>query len=381
MPEEILASLQIGIDKKIYASSWGNLYLSVINNPDVPDVGCNFVRNLVRAGVNNGHNCEGGLPSFIQSYFNTAYNAYDFSRVGDCSDKTITFSLTKTTGIDSLRWDFGDNSSSTQLMPVHTFNGPGFYTVSLIVYKQDCSGQNDSVSHRIWIAGAKDFLGMDTSLCTKAGLRIGYTVTDADYLWSNGSIRDSIVADSSGSYWLQIMQSGCIISDSIKITLTPPPVVNISIDTTICNGQSVVFNAGNPGSNYLWSNGDTSQSIRVTTAGTYSVTVGRIGCTASSAAIVKTGSCELLLPTAFSPNGDGLNDEFGILNKFGINSLDLKVYDRWGKVLFHTTDMNKRWSGKYNGKYLPIGVYIWTLSYTNAANQFIKDKGTVMLLR
>ena len=381
LPEEIMASLQIGIDKKIYISTWGDYYLSVINDPNVPDVGCNFVRNVIRVGSTSGHNCQGGLPSFIQSYFNTAFNAYDFYRDGNCLDRTVAFTLTKTVGIDSVKWNFGDNSQSVVQQPTHFYSAPGYYTISLIVYKQDCSGVNDSITHTIWIAGDAEFLGRDTSLCNKSPIMLGYTVTDADYLWNTGSIRDFITTDSSGTYTLQIMQSGCTISDSKSLSITPKPIVTLGSDTAICKGQGITFSAGNPGSTYLWSTGDSSQSIRVTDAGNYSVTVSNNGCSASAGVIVKTGSCELLLPTAFSPNGDGLNDEFGLLNKLGIKNLNLRVYDRWGKVLFKTTDIDKRWSGKYNGNYLPLGVYIWTITYTNAANQVVSNKGTVMLLR
>ena len=380
LPEEILAALQIGIDKKIYASSWGDYSLSVISNPDIPDTGCHFIHNVVRVGIGNGHNCQGGLPSFIQSYFNSSFNSFDFSRGGNCEAKTLGFTLNKTSGIDSVKWDFGDNTRSTLLSPTHTFSAAGYYSVTLIVYKQDCSFENDSITHQIWIAGSNDLLGNDTSICGKEGLSLRVNLVESEYLWNNGSTNDSIRADSSGLYWLQVVQNGCTISDSMHLTITPPPIPGIGRDTTICSGQSLVLDAGNQGSHFLWNTGDTIQRISVSKGGQYSVTVNRNQCLATSMVRVKAEFC-VLLPTAFSPNGDGLNDEFGILNVSGITNPDLRVYDRWGKLLFRSTAMKNKWNGKYNGKLLPIGPYVWMISYVDPTNHIVRNVGTVMLVR
>ncbi len=377
-----MAALQISIDKKIYLSMWGDRHISLINDPDVPDTGCHFVQDQLAFGNYSGIYCQGGLPSFVQSYFNSALNSYDFSRNGQCSDKTVQFTINKINGIDSARWNFGDNGRSTSLSPMHTYMAPGYYNVSLIVYKQDCSGQNDTILHSVYIApSGGNFLGPDTSVCISTGLVLGFSVTDADYLWNTGSVQDTISADSSGIYWLEIQQNGCVLRDSITVLIKPPPAVNLGNDTTICTNHVFVLDAGNPGANYLWNTGSRSQKIVVFKTGTYSLTVTSDGCTASGKINVTTGICDLLLPTAFSPNGDGLNDEFGILNGVGIYHPDFRIFDRWGRLVFHTTDVGKRWDGTFKSQKLPIGVYIWTISYTDSVKQLVKAKGTVTLIR
>ena len=76
------------------------------------------------------------------------------------------------------------------------------------------------------------------------------------------------------------------------------------------------------------------------------------------------GKTVLLLPTGFSPNGDGVNDLFGIIKYLNIEKLNrFDIYDRWGEKVFTTQDINAKWDGTYNGEKLPIGAFVW---YVNA---------------
>jgi gliding motility-associated-like protein len=58
-----------------------------------------------------------------------------------------------------------------------------------------------------------------------------------------------------------------------------------------------------------------------------------------------------------------------------------QIYDRWGKLLFKSTDFNEGWDGKVNGNEAPQGVYLWRYSYNNSEGKTLEDKGTVMLIR
>lgn len=96
----------------------------------------------------------------------------------------------------------------------------------------------------------------------------------------------------------------------------------------------------------------------------------------------------ILVPNAFSPNNDGLNDVFYaqgvfIQNLTGKPPIDylLRVYDRWGMLLFETNDLNKGWDGTYNGAACEIGVYVYELRATGTNRQRFNYKGTFQLLR
>lgn len=105
------------------------------------------------------------------------------------------------------------------------------------------------------------------------------------------------------------------------------------------------------------------------------------GCSVSDSLVVTVSSPELLIPTGFSPNGDGVNDEFRALNK-NLTKYNLQVYNRWGRKLFETSDPFEGWDGIYEGIKQPMEVYTWQCNYMFAGAPKSKTaKGNVTLLR
>ncbi len=89
----------------------------------------------------------------------------------------------------------------------------------------------------------------------------------------------------------------------------------------------------------------------------------------------------LLLPSAFTPNGDALNDRYGISNFYIVEQLHFfQIFDRWGNVVFHTTDKNATWDGTFQGKALNPGTYAYKISYRCAGKDYLA-KGHFYLLR
>jgi gliding motility-associated-like protein len=98
--------------------------------------------------------------------------------------------------------------------------------------------------------------------------------------------------------------------------------------------------------------------------------------------IVVVGKTVVLLPNAFSPNGDGLNDVFGIIKHLNIEKLNyLKVYDRWGAELYTTTDINGKWDGKIKGDYTSDAVFIWTINAMTYDKETFIQSGNVSIVR
>lgn len=89
---------------------------------------------------------------------------------------------------------------------------------------------------------------------------------------------------------------------------------------------------------------------------------------------------DLVIPNAFTPNGDGLNDFFGISSPF-IDQYAMVVYDRWGEIVFQTNDKNVGWDGTFKGKDLEMGTYIYVLQATTVENKPIDQTGTITLIR
>jgi len=379
-------ALQLGPDKKIYMTMQKDTALSVISNPEAAGAACNFEFNKIR--VPGREPLEFGLPTFVQSTLDDNFGPHDFTRSGgDCASLNVQFNLSRNTGLDSVRWDFGDLQQSTVLSPSHLYSAPGFYDVKLIVFKKDCSGvNNDTISRNIWIAAGSNLLRGDTSTCDNISLRIGINaVAGASYLWSDGSVTDSITVSAIGRYWVRLERSGCILSDTFNVLEKNHPAVLHKPDTSICMGKQVVLDGGNninpATTTYQWSTGETTRYITVSTIGKYKVKLTLDGCSSYDSLAVNWGDCELFIPNAFTPNNDGWNDAFGVASGLTVQSFSLQVYNKYGQVIFITRNVTDKWDGTYKGKPVPNGAYVYQLSYTTLRG--IRDfmQGTVMLIR
>lgn len=113
------------------------------------------------------------------------------------------------------------------------------------------------------------------------------------------------------------------------------------------------------------------------------VTNNALGCADSLSKKLKVlNNCFIAVPTAFTPNGDGLNDFLYPNNALKAVDLDFKVFNRWGQLVFQTKDWTKKWDGKINGNPQAPGVFVWFLRYKHiTTGQQGFQKGTTTLIR
>jgi gliding motility-associated-like protein len=118
--------------------------------------------------------------------------------------------------------------------------------------------------------------------------------------------------------------------------------------------------------------------------GTYRVclqALNKVGCSDTICKYVDADVYPLAdLPKAFSPNGDGVNDLLFVRGA-GVESIDLKLYNRWGEIVFESTDISIGWDGKYKGKEAPVEAYAFVLNVTFVDGTTFFKKGNVTLLR
>lgn len=226
-------------------------------------------------------------------------------------------------------------------------------------------------------------LGSDVSLCGSSNIVLNPSATATNYLWSDGSTNSTLSVNTPGKYWVQVDNGGCC-SKADTINILPSPSVNLGNDTTICGG-SVVLDGQNAGGVYLWSNGVTTQTINVTTAGKYWVRVSKNSCIVSDTVniSVKAASNSFKVPNVFTPNGDNINDKFD-LSLLNPGEINLKIFNRWGLKVFETSDIFGQWDGKISGSEAQHGVYYWVAEYTDGCStsgEKKSEKGYVTLLR
>ncbi|MFN8310472.1 MAG: gliding motility-associated C-terminal domain-containing protein [Chitinophagales bacterium] len=105
------------------------------------------------------------------------------------------------------------------------------------------------------------------------------------------------------------------------------------------------------------------------------------GCTATDSTVIYVrGRNPFFVPNAFSPNGDGHNDEWEIFCRY-VKTFSLKVFNRWGEMVFSTEDPQAGWNGRYRGEAQPAGVYTYTFSLVFENNEVQQGTGSFTLLR
>lgn len=98
--------------------------------------------------------------------------------------------------------------------------------------------------------------------------------------------------------------------------------------------------------------------------------------------IKAVANCYIAVPTGFTPNQDGRNDYLYPLNAYKALQLHFKIFNRWGQLVFETTDWTQKWDGSFQGKPQPADTYVWFLEYVHAdTGEHIKQKGTTVLIR
>ncbi len=297
-------------------------------------------------------------------------------------------------------------------------------------------------------------LGNDTTLCQKQALVLQPNVTGT-YLWQDNSTANKKTITGAGLYWLQVNNNNCIYKDSVLVSYTPLPVLQLPTDTTLCDNATLLLNALQNGSGaiYVWQDGSTASNLLVNTAGTYIVKVTQNGCSNADTSVVqykqtpqqaitldtskckndyitlavsfpnatyswqdfntspiyqtifpgtyyctisnycgevadtfhvsdRICECQMTVPNAFSPNGDGINDDFRPYVSCTPAYYHLTIFNRSGQVIFETTNASNYWNGTINGKPVPFTTYYYLLQVKGISDLTVKQKsGSVTLLK
>ena len=388
-------ALQLGPDQKIYHADW-TTSLGVINSPDLGGIACNYIQNGV---ILNSGSCGLGLPTFFSSIFNSTNN---FSFNNPCFGDSAFFNFTNTS-VDSVLWEFGDpnsgiSNSSSNINPVHIFSDTGTFHISLYSY---FNGITDTATNELFVTDIPVVnLGNDTVICDGEILILDATVQNATYLWQDNSTASSYTVSSEGDYFVEITANGCSSTDTIHVIYNPLPNAIISGNHEVCYGEpvfiDVIINGTSPfeitynnGTETNIVSGNNLIIIEASQAGIYTITnvVDQFGCIGvyTGAVEVITYPCSLtvFIPNSFTPDND-LNNEGFIPVMHDINDVvtfNMMIFNRWGDVIYETTEKNEYWDGKFYNTIVQQGVYAYTITITDIFEKLYNFNGTLYLIR
>lgn len=297
--------------------------------------GGTYTITLVRGSDGNTVIDQCGLESLpgAQLTFNVKQSvsaAFTYTINWGCTSDTLSFAHTGNYGVNQWTWNLDDNNTSTQQNPSKIYTVFGIKKVSLKVSNGVCadsSTQNINLNNQDLKAAfiAPDYVCPE-DLATFKDTSIGTVVS---WKWSFGN------GDNSQ------------LQTPVPERYTPP--VNLALQT-----YTVTLIVGSNANCF-----DTATKV-----------------------IQVPKSCYIAVPTAFTPNDDGLNDYLYPLNAYKAENLEFNVYNRYGQLIYHTTDWTKKWNGYVNGILQPAGTYVWMLNYTEKdTGKKIAQKGTTVLIR
>ncbi|MBX2923047.1 MAG: gliding motility-associated C-terminal domain-containing protein [Chitinophagaceae bacterium] len=235
-----------------------------------------------------------------------------------------------------------------------------------------------------------------TLVCKWEEVNLSATSAGSTIVWENNHNGNAYTAYPSAntSYTAVATDAlGCKTTDHINIsvrdfkaalTATPNPVMSgttVTLTPSANTGFDVI--AWMP-AQYFPGQQANAQTITITDSSKtfYTILQSPDGCrdTANVRVNVEDNTRELFIPNAFTPNHDGKNDIFKVYGT-SVKSIEMRIYNQWGNLLYETKDNNKGWDGTYKGKQQPVGIYLYAIKIYLYNNSSIIRNGTISLIR
>ncbi|MCG3166594.1 MAG: hypothetical protein POELPBGB_02374 [Bacteroidia bacterium] len=290
--------------------------------------------------------------------------------------------------IESYYWNFDDGGESVETNPVHLYTQPGTYTVMLVTYSTQGCIDTVEVDVNVWANPVANIVASSpTEFCIGGSVTLSVDPGNANVLWSNASDQNSITVDAGGSYNVLLYdEHGCKDRDTVVVTVYQLPTVVAGPDTSISAGFSAQLWATGA-QDYVWSPADYLDNtvIAEPTATplqtiTYTATGTDVHGCVNSDEVTVTVNYDYTLVTynLFSPNSDGVNDFFEVMNVQLYPDCEVVVYNRLGSPVFSSMGYQNNWDGTFNGEQLPDATYYYVIKCTGTEKIYT---GPISILR
>ena len=319
--------------------------------------GC-YVFDTIKITVKNSNNINLGI--------NTSF----------CMGDSL--SLNAGPGFTQFVWNTGQIS---QQIWAHT---TGFYSVKATAM----NGCTSKDTLQIVNVFSKPVVILDDSpnLCRGEKRKFDAGAGFKSYMWNTNDTTQIIYSSTIGFYKVVITDvNGCNSFDSVSIMTISDPPSNFLRDTlSKCDYENIQVNSLNNYKSYLWSTGSQNKQIMIEKLGKYFLTViDDKNCKGIDSINIFYKDClkGFYIPSAFTPDHDGKNDVFKPFISGSIKNYKFQIYNRYGQLVFVSTDKNIGWNGNITGTTLNNNTFVWFCSYTSDSGMHLEERGTVLLVR
>ena len=277
------------------------------------------------------------------------------------------------------------------LLALHLHLSPNTYsTLSDTVFENDLPVTfngitfTDGVSDTIIVIpnsfGCDSVITYTLTVCRNANVVVDSAVCEGNLpFWWNGQELD---AAGTTQALLQTFCGGDSLV-TLHLAVIDTALSIVSLTENFCEDMSAELSAITTLTDYVWSTGEQSPTITVVYPGFYTVTASTGDCRSVSHYLLENCQIQLYLPNAITPSkSEGLNDWFcipAVTQRF-INDFEISIFNRWGEMVFYSTDKNFKWGGEYRGGVLYNSTYNWIVRYTDANGKAYLKKGSVTVL-
>ncbi len=342
------------------------------------------------------------LTESIEVIFNTD-PVVDINVGGDPCEGQVVLQADVTNGSGSYVFSWSDGSQAQ----FNTVSVSGTYTVTVVDQLTSCSVVSAPVDITIE-QNFEVFVTLEPD-CENNGnifltANTNYSDPDFIYEWRNSAgdvlpgSDSTITVTLSDQYSVTVTnETGtCVVSDVFDVAIVPilPEELILPQRATFCsadlNNPQVDLDPG-IFNTYEWrllpndAIISTDPTLTISTEGTYEVTIfNGFTCTKDTVNVQEDCRPVIHAPNAFSPNGNGINEEFFVFPNDYVDTFEIFIYSRWGELVFYSDILDFRWSGIYRGSLLPVGTYAYIMKFTsNLEPQLgtIEQYGSVVLIR
>ncbi|MCW3112292.1 MAG: cell surface protein [Segetibacter sp.] len=343
---------------------------------------------------------------------------FDFRKLAPCDSFNYNFINTsyvspaaRSYSGNSFKWDFGDKSApviaGTNTIR-HSFPGTGTYVVKLVLNDTTFCNSPDSLEKTVRISAnvKAAFATAPTGCAPYTAIFDNTSAGGQQFFWSFGDGGTSTATNPQHLYPtpgtfvvnLRVIDSAtCNIKDSTSFTITvagkPRAAFSYTPNPPQENTPVQFFNSSIAATRYKWIFGDSDSLLTASsnpvqhiynetmTYNTCLVAINNEGCVDTTCQPISAIVNPLLdVPNAFTPNNDGVNDKV-FVRGYAINRMSWRIYNRWGTLVFETTDRTQGWDGKYKGVLQPTEVYHYVLDVEYSDKTKYQKKGDITLLK